>query len=215
MIRILLADDHDLFLEGLSELIRKVPDLELVGQARDGLQAMEQTAMMMPDVILMDMTMPRLNGIQATRQIHEKFPDVRVLVLSMHDNQEFIVESLRAGARGYILKDCASEELCRAIRCVVVGQYYLSPELLPVLIEDYLRLLQSRKAEAESPLSSREQEILKLLVEGLSSKQIASQLSISKNTVDTHRRRILDKVGCNNLAELTRYALRDGILSPV
>lgn len=213
MIRIILADDHDLLLEGLKELIVKFPDIELVGLAHDGLQAVEQTAEAMPDVVLMDMAMPHLNGIQATHQIHEKFPGVNVLVLSMHNDREFLVESLKAGAHGYILKECTSEELHLAIQRVAGGQFYIAQSVLPLLIGDYLRLLKDEEnAPGNNSLSAREMEILKLLTGGLNSKQIALQLSISKNTVDTHRRRIFDKVGCNSLVDLTRYAIRNGYL---
>ena len=211
-IRVLLADDHDLFLEGLKELILKAPDIELAGQARDGLEALERTALTEPDVVLMDMTMPRLNGIQATHQIVEKSPGVRVLVLSMHGDRELVVESLKAGARGYIRKECTTDELYTAVRAVMAGQYYLTPSVLPALVEDYLRLLQAEAKSSASPLSDREQDVLRLLVKGLNAKQIAARLDISKNTVDTHRRRIMDKVGCNSMAELTRYAIREGYL---
>ena len=202
-VRVLLADDHELFLEGLKELIRKAPDVELVGQAHDGLEALEQTAIVVPEVVLMDMTMPR--------QLRERFPSVRVLALSMHGDREFIVESLKAGACGYVLKECTSEELHQAILTVSRGQYYLTPSVLSLLIEDYLRLLEE-EASSSCPLSDRELDVLKLLVKGLNAKQIAARLSISKNTVDTHRRRIMDKVGCNGMAELTRYAIREGYL---
>ena len=211
-VRVLLADDHELFLEGMKELIHKAPNMELAGQARDGLQAVEQAATLGPDVVLMDMTMPGLNGIQATREIVDRDLEVRVLILSMHSDREFIVESLRAGARGYILKECTAAELYQAIDCVSQGQYYLAPSLLPSIIEDYLRLLQAEESATSSPLSERELDVLKLLVNGLNAKQIAAQLSISKNTVDTHRRRIMDKLGCNSMAELTRYAIREGYL---
>lgn len=211
-VRVLLADDHELFLEGLKELIRKAPDIELAGQARDGLEALEQTALLGPDIVLMDMTMPRLNGIHAAQQIRDRFPEVRVLVLSMHGDRELIVESLKAGARGYVLKECTSDELYRAIHAVVAGQYYLTPSLLPPLIEDYLRLLRLEADASACPLSEREQDVLRLFVKGLNAKQIAARLGISKNTVDTHRRRIMDKVGCNSMAELTRYAIREGYL---
>ena len=211
-IRVLLADDHELFLEGLKELILKAPDIELAGQARDGLEALERTALTRPDIVLMDMTMPQLNGIQATRQLGERFPEVRVLVLSMHGDRELIVESLKAGARGYVLKECTSEELYNAVRTVMRGQYYLTPSILPLLIEDYLRLLEAEEKASVSPLSEREQHVLRLFVKGLNAKQIAARLGISKNTVDTHRRRIMDKVGCNSMAELTRYAIREGYL---
>ena len=211
-VRVLLADDHELFLEGMKELILKLPDVELVAQARDGLAALEQTAAMRPDVVLMYMTMPRMNGIQATREMREKFPDVGVLVLSMHGDREFIVESLKAGARGYILKECTSEELHRAILTVAGGGYYMTPAVLPLLLEDYLRLLAAEEEASDCPLSERELDVLKLLVKGLNSKQTAARLDISKNTVDTHRRRIMDKVGCDSMAELTRYAIREGYL---
>lgn len=211
-ISVLLADDHALFLEGLKELIRKAPDVELVGQAQDGRQAVEQAEELRPDIVLMDMTMPGLNGIQATREIVAKHPEARVLILSMHSDREFIAESLRAGARGYVLKECDSGELYHAIRSVAQGQWYLTPSVLPQLIEDYLRLLRAEEGTKACPLSERELDVLKLLVDGLNAKQIAAQLSISKNTVDTHRRRIMDKVGCNSMAELTRYAIREGHL---
>ncbi len=211
-IRVLLADDHDLFLEGLKELILKAPGIELAGQARDGLEALERTALMEPDIVLMDMTMPRLNGIQTTRQIAEKFPGVRVLVLSMHSDRELIVESLKAGARGYILKECTSDELYTAVRAVMAGQYYLTPPPPPPVIEDYPRPPQAEAKAAARPPSDRGQDVLRLLVKGLNAKQIAARLDISKNTVDTHRRRIMDKVGCNSMAELTRYAIREGYL---
>ena len=214
-VRVLLVDDHELFLEGMKELIRKAPDLELAGQARDGRQAVDRTAELKPDMVLMDMSMPGLNGIQATREIVGQSPEVRVLILSMHNDREFIVESLRAGAQGYILKECTAAELYQAIACVAQGQYYLAPSLLPLIIEDYLRLLQTEESASASPLSERELGVLKLLVSGMNAKQIAAQLSISKNTVDTHRRRIMDKVGCNSMAELTRYAIREGYLDLV
>ncbi|NLL36324.1 MAG: response regulator transcription factor [Fretibacterium sp.] len=211
-IRVLLADDHELFLEGLKALLLKVPDIKLVGQARDGLEVLELTERMKPEVVVMDVTMPRLNGIHATHQIREKFPEVRVLILSMHSDRELIVESLKAGALGYILKECSSDELCKAIQAVMMGQYYLTPSVLPPLIEDYLRLLQAEEDSSACPLSDREQDVLKLFAKGLNAKQIAARLDISKNTVDTHRRRIMDKVGCNSMADLTRYAIREGYL---
>lgn len=215
MIKILLADDHDLFIEGLTGLIAKIDGFELAGYARDGIQAVEQAALLKPDIILMDMTMPRMNGIQATRRILSETPEAKIIVLSMHGDREFIVESLKAGARGYILKESSSEELNQAIITVSQGFYYLARAVMPVIIEDYLRLLKNIGSTKNSSFSEREIEILKLFVNGLNSKQIASQLSISKNTVDTHRRRILDKAGCNNLAELTHYAIRNGYFEPV
>ena len=212
MTRVLLVDDHELFLEGLRGLLEKAPDIEQVGAARDGFEAMEQVELLQPDVVLMDMTMPRLNGIQATQQITERFPGVKVLVLSMHGDRRFIVESLKVGARGYVLKECTSQELCTAIGVVMSGQYYLAPPVMSVIVEDYLRLLAAEDEADNCPLSDRELDVLKLLVKGCNAKQIAEQLNISKNTVDTHRRHVLDKLGCNSMAELTRYAIREGYL---
>lgn len=210
--RILLADDHEMFLEGMKVLLDQVPDIELVGTARDGEEAVKQTRLLRPDVVLMDMTMPKLNGIQATSQIRAEFPDVRVLVLSMHSDKNLIVESLKAGACGYVLKECTSGELCTAIETVMKGQNYLTPAVVSTILADYLRLLENEFENSGCPLSERELDVLKLLVKGCNAKQIADQLGISKNTVDTHRRHILDKVGCNSMAELTRYAIREGYL---
>jgi DNA-binding NarL/FixJ family response regulator len=210
--RVLLADDHEMFLEGMKVLLDQVPDIELVGTARDGEEAVEQTQLLHPDVVLMDMTMPKLNGIQATARIHAEFPAVKVLVLSMHSDKNLIVESLKAGACGYVLKECTSSELCTAIETVMKGQNYLTPAVVSTILTDYLRLLENETENSSCPLSERELDVLKLLVKGCNAKQIAEQLNISKNTVDTHRRHILDKVGCNSMAELTRYAIREGYL---
>ncbi len=215
MIHILLADDHDLFIEGLTGLIAKIENFELAGYAHDGVQAVEQAVLLKPDIILMDMTMPNMNGIQATRKILSEFSEAKIIMLSMHGDREFIVESLKAGAKGYILKESSSDELNQAINTVYQGFYYIARAVTPIIIEDYLRLLKNSGNTKSSSFSEREIEILKLFVNGLSSKQIASQLSISKNTVDTHRRRILDKAGCNNLAELTHYAIRSGYIEPM
>lgn len=214
-IKILLADDHELFIEGLTGLISKVENFELAGRAHDGAQAVEQAELLKPDIILMDMTMPNMNGINAARQILSKLSDTKIIVLSMHGDREFIVESLKAGVKGYILKECTSEELNQAIISVYNGFYYIAASIMPIIIEDYLRLLKNSGNNKSSPMSERELEILKLFVNGQSSKQIAAALSISKNTVDTHRRRILDKAGCNNLAELTHYAIRNGYIDPM
>lgn len=211
-IRVLLADDHEMFLEGLRELLGKADGIELAGLARDGAEAGAAAERLQPDVALMDMTMPRLNGIQATQKIAAGSPGTKVLVLSMHGDKNLIVESLKAGARGYVLKECSSQELCLAIQTVANGQYYLTPAILSTLIGDYLRLTENEEQGSDCPLSERELDVLKLLVKGCNAKQIAEQLSISKNTVDTHRRHILDKLGCNSMAELTRYAIREGYL---
>ena len=212
MIRVLLVDDHELFLEGLRGLLEKASEIEQVGAAHDGLEAVELVEQLKPDVVLMDMTMPRLNGIQATQQITGRFPGVKVVALSMHDDKRFILESLKVGARGYVLKECTSQELRTAISAVMAGQYYLAPPVMSAIVEDYLRLIENEEETPNCPLSDRELDVLKLLVKGCNAKQIAEQLNISKNTVDTHRRHVLDKLGCNSMAELTRYAIREGYL---
>ena len=210
MIRVMIADDHDLFVEGLSELLSRQPDIELSGQARDGLQVVEQTSLLKPDIVLMDIAMPRMNGIKASQQIRAKFPDVKILILSMHNSRELITESLKAGANGYILKDCTSEELYEAVKSVMQGYFYIARTSMAIVVEDYMRLLEAEEKIAPCPLSEREAEVLRLIAEGKNTKEIASELIISKNTVDAHRRHIMDKTGCNSIASLIRYAIREG-----
>ena len=210
MIRIIIADDHDLFVEGLSGLLAKQPDIELSGQACDGIQAVEQTSLLKPDIILMDIAMPRMNGIKASQQIRSKFPDVKILILSMHNNRELISESLKAGANGYVLKDCTSDELYEAVKTVMQGYFYIARAAMTIVVEDYMRLLEAEEKIAPCPLSDREAEVLRLIAEGKNTKEIAGELVISKNTVDAHRRHIMDKTGCNSIAGLIRYAIREG-----
>lgn len=211
-IRVLLADDHEMFTEGLKELLKKEKEIELVGTAYDGVNAVECAGEMTPDVVLMDMTMPRLNGIQATKKILKTLPETKILVLSMHNDKNLIIESLKAGARGYVLKECSSRELCQAIIAVYSGGYYFTPAVTEVLVFDYLRLLEGEDNSDDSPLTEREGDVMKLLVKGLSSKQIAARLDISKNTVDTHRRHIMEKLDCSSTAELIRCAIREGVI---
>ena len=213
MIRILIADDHVLFREGMKSLLKSEDGIELIASASDGLEALELAGELRPDIVLMDVTMPRMNGIIATEKIVSKFPDIKVIVLSMHSDRRFIAETLKAGARGYLLKESSPQTVVEAIRSVAEGNIYLSAKACTVLTEDYLRLLNNEKQNSSNPLSEREMEVLLLLVKGRNGKQIADTLSISKNTVDTHRRRILDKLGCASMAELTKYAIREGFLT--
>ena len=213
MIRILIADDHVLFREGMKSLLKNEAGIELIASASDGVEALELAEELHPDIILMDVTMPRMNGIIATEKILSKFPDIKVIVLSMHSDRRFIAETLKAGARGYLLKESSPETVVDAIHSVAEGNIYLSAKACTVLTEDYLRLLNNEKQNSSNPLSEREMEVLLLLVKGRNGKQIADTLSISKNTVDTHRRRILDKLGCASMAELTKYAIREGFLT--
>ena len=208
--RILLADDHKMFIEGLAELMKKKPDIELAGQAKDGIQAVEQAMTIKPDVILMDIAMPELSGIKALKQILPKLPEIRAIMLSMYNSRELIVESLRAGAVGYILKECTSEELYESIKTVMMGNFYIARSSLEVLVEDYLRLLRADERNSARLLSEREREVLKLLADGKNAKEIAYDLAISKNTVDVHRRHIMEKTGCTSMAGLVRYAIREG-----
>ncbi|OUO95068.1 response regulator transcription factor [Cloacibacillus sp. An23] len=213
MIRIFLADDHELFREGLKSLLLKEPDLEVAGSAADGAEAVKAVAELRPDIVLMDVTMPGMNGITAAEKICGEIPGVSVIVISMHNDRRFIAESLKAGARGYVLKECSPDVMLEAIHTVSRGDVYLSPKACTVLVEDYLRLLDGENSDGANPLSEREREVLALLVKGRTAKQTADILGISKNTVDTHRRRIMDKLGCDSMAELTRYAIREGFLT--
>ncbi len=213
MIRLLIADDHELFREGLKSLLAREKDIDLVAACSDGSETMAAVAKLRPDVILMDVTMPHMNGIVATQKICAENPQAVVIMLSMHNDRRFIAEALKAGAKGYLLKESSPELVVEAIHTVYNGDYCLPPKVCTVLIEDYLRLLECSSEPGKSPLSDRESEVLRLLVKGRSTKQIADTLAISKNTVDTHRRRIMDKLGCEGMAELTRYAIREGLLT--
>ena len=210
MTRILLVDDHNLFIEGLTALMKERPDIELVGQAKDGAEAFTQAERLKPDIILMDIAMPEINGIKATRQILKQFPDIKIIVLSMYSNRELIIETLRAGAVGYVLKECESSELYEAIQNVVKGNYYIAKISLEIILKDYIRLLQEEANNTERILSEREKEILRLLAVGKNAKEIAYELRISRSTVDVHRRHIMEKTGCNSMASLVRYAIREG-----
>jgi DNA-binding NarL/FixJ family response regulator len=211
--RILLADDHRLMREGLKTLIAGEPDLEVVGEAEDGRSAVSLALELLPDLVIMDVAMPGLNGIEATRQILKQAPAVRVIALSMHSDRRFVGEMLKVGASGYLLKDGAFDELVRAIRAVLAGQIYLNPRIASIVIEHHVRRPQAEGGSAWSVLTSREREVLQLLSEGKTSKAIAAQLHISAKTVESHRRQITDKLGLRSVAELTKYAIREGLTS--
>jgi DNA-binding NarL/FixJ family response regulator len=202
--RILLADDHRLMREGLKTLIAGESDLEVVGEAEDGRGAVNLALELVPDIIIMDVAMPGLNGIEAS---------VRVIALSMHSDRRFVGEMLTVGASGYLLKDGAFDELVRAIRAVLADQIYLNPRIASIVIEYHVRRPQGETGSAWSVLTSREREVLQLLSEGKTSKQIAAQLHISAKTVESHRRQITDKLGLRSVAELTKYAIREGLTS--
>jgi DNA-binding NarL/FixJ family response regulator len=212
-LRILLADDHKIVVDGLKSLLEKSPGFSVVGQAADGLTAVRLANELSPDLVILDMSMPVLNGVEATRKILERNPKVRVIILSMHADGPFIAEALKGGALGYLLKESAFEELSAAIAAVVNGQAYLSATITDTIVKDYIRHLERQGATAFSLLSSREREVLQLLSEGLSTKQIAARLEVSVKTVETHRKQIMDKLNIHSIAELTKYAIREGITS--
>lgn len=212
-IRILLADDHKITRQGLRSLLEKQPDMEVVAEAEEGRTAVRLVQELVPNVVIMDVSMPDLNGMEATRRIVAEFPNVKIIALSMHSDSLFVTEMLRSGASGYLLKDCAFEELERAIRTVMANKTYLSPSISGVVVDDYLHRLSKADFSNSEVLSDREREVLQLVAEGKSTKQIALKLHISTKTVETHRRQIMNKLDIHTVAELTKYAIRKGLTS--
>jgi two-component system response regulator NreC len=211
--KILLADDHKITREGLRSLIEKESDMEVVAEAEDGHTAVHLVREMSPDVAIMDVSMPDLNGIEATQKIVSECPSVKVIALSMHSDTLFVTEMLKSGASGYLLKDCAFEELTRAIRTVVAGKTYLSPAISDVVVDGYLHRLSEDDSASSDVLTHREREVLQMLAEGNSTKQVALKLHISVKTVETHRRQMMHKLDIYSVAELTKYAIRKGLTS--
>jgi DNA-binding NarL/FixJ family response regulator len=211
MLKLLLADDHTMFRDGLQNLFEQQPGMQVVGQAQDGVVAAKLAFELKPDVVLMDLTMPVLNGIEATRRIREESPTVRVLILSMHADLRFVTESLRAGAAGYLLKDSGFKYLVQAVRQAMTGQLVLSEKISDVLARDYVRVIGRDGASAFVVLSTREREVLQLIAEGRSTREVAAKLNVSIKTIETHRRQIMEKLDIHSIAELTKYAIREGI----
>jgi two-component system response regulator NreC len=213
-VRILLADDHNILRDGMRLLLERQPGFLVVGEAADGREIVELAREQHPDVIVMDIAMPNMNGIEATRRIIEKRPETGVVILSMHYDESYVLRSLKAGARAYLLKDALKAELISAIRAVSEGRSFFSPKISRVLQEDYVEAL-GRKDSDDSYelLTDREREILQLIAEGQTNKEIASTLSISLYTVDTHRTHILQKLNLHSVPELILYAVRKGIIS--
>jgi DNA-binding NarL/FixJ family response regulator len=213
--RILLADDHDVVRKGLRMVLDSAPDLEVVAEAGDGAEALE-LALSEQDIHLavLDVTMPRMTGLQAAREISRRKPEMRVLILSMHDNEQYFFEALKAGASGYVLKSVANRDLIEACRATMRGEPFLYPAAVRALVRDYLDRASRGEATPEDPLSPRELEVVKLIAEGFTSEEIAEQLFISKKTVDRHRANVLEKLGMRNRVELTRYAIRRGLVVP-
>jgi two-component system response regulator NreC len=213
-IRVLLADDHTILRAGLRMMLNAQPDITVVGEASDGKEAVREAERLVPDVVIMDVTMPDLNGIEATRIIKKALPEVKVLILTMHENEGYLFQSLRAGASGYMMKEAADTELIQAIRTVQSGRFYLSPAAQSMMVGDYLQRVKAGGEEKDSynDLTEREREILKLVAEGLTNNQIAEKLIISPKTVDTHRTHVMDKLNLHSRAELVKYAMRRGLL---
>ncbi len=213
-IKVLLAEDHTIVRKGLRALLDDAPNIVVVGEASDGRDALVKVKEYCPNVVLMDISMPLLSGLEATRQITERFPSVKVLVLTVHSNEEYILQALRSGAAGYLLKEAAPTELIRAIEVVNYGDAFLSPSISRNVIRDYVEKTDLLHIESSyDRLTNREREVLQLIAEGHTVKEIAVLLSISVKTTRTHRTHLMDKVDIHNTAELTLYALRHGLIS--
>ena len=211
--RIILADDHKIIRDGLRSLLEQEEDIEVVAQAKTGHETIELVAKFVPNVVIMDIAMPDMNGIEATRHIINNFENVKIIALSMHSDRKFVIEMLKAGASGYLLKNCAFEELANAIRTVIAGKTYLSPSITDVVVDNYVRGSGDNAPSVFSVLTRREREVLQLLAESKTTKQVAIILHISPKTVETHRLKIMKKLDLNNVAALTKYAIREGLTS--
>jgi DNA-binding NarL/FixJ family response regulator len=212
-VRILLADDHKILRLGLRELLEKKSQIEIVAEAEDGRTAVQLSRKLSPDVVIMDISMQDLNGVEATRQIISDRPKTKVIILSMHSGQKFVAEVFKAGASGYLLKDCDLSEVFYAICAVMANETYVCPQIATVLRNDYLRRILQTETETASTLTPREREVLQLMAEGKSTKEIAFSFDLSIKTVEVHRQRIMEKLNIHSIAELTKYAIREGLTS--
>jgi DNA-binding NarL/FixJ family response regulator len=212
--RVLLADDHEMVREGLKVLLDAQPDVDVVAEAGDGAEAVKLALSTEIDLAVMDVAMPRMTGLQAVAELHRRRPELRVLILSMYDNEQYFFEALKAGASGYVLKSAANRDLVEAIRAAMRGEPFFYPKAVRALIRDYLERARRGEGTPEDPLTPREQEVVKLIAEGHTSDEIAQTLVISKKTVERHRANILEKLGMRNRVELTRYAIRRGLVEP-
>ena len=211
--KILLADDHKIVRDGLRALIEKEPNMEVVAEACDGRTTVQRAKEFMPHIVIIDIAMPDLNGIEATRQIVTEIPGVKIIALSMHSDRRFVIRMLESGASGYLLKDSAFEELSMAIKTVLSGKIYLSPAIAGVVVENVMRNSPQKVSRTTAEFTPREREVLQLLAEGRTTKRIASQLNVSVKTVETHRRQVMEKLDIHSVAELTKWAVREGLTS--
>ena len=212
-IKILIADDHQLTREGIRSMLEREPDMEVLGEAEDGRSAARMARELGPDIILMDVCMPEMNGIVATSLILSESPKIKVLALSMLDDRRFVYNMLRAGASGYLIKDCSFKELVQAIRRVMANKTYLSPGIMDVVVKDYVRPPAYSDSPYSSNLTLREKEVLQLVAEGHSTSQIANSLHVSVKTIETHRQNLMGKLNTKGIAGLTKYAIREGLTS--
>jgi DNA-binding NarL/FixJ family response regulator len=210
--RILICDDHTLFVEGIKAMLRNESSLEIVGEARDGRQAVELVKELKPDLLLMDVSMPDMNGFDATQRVHELDPNIKVLILTMHDEEELVARCLEAGAAGYIIKDAPASQLLYAIEMVQKGERYLSPVVLKQVVAGYVKNSNVPQTSYDR-LSPREREVLKLLAEGLSVKEIATRLNLSVKTVDVHKTNLMKKIDVHDRTELIKYAIRQKLIA--
>jgi two-component system, NarL family, response regulator NreC len=212
-IRVLLADDHKIVRDGLKALVDRCEDMEVVAEAECGRKAVSLARKHNPDIVIMDISMPNLNGIDATRQILEEVKGVKVIALSMHSDRQYVNGMLRAGVSGYLLKDCAADELIQCVRFVLAGRTCLSPGITGLLVNEYIQPAKDQVLADRTELSAREREVLQLIAEGRSTKDIAVSLYISVKTVETHRKNIMEKANLHTVADLTKYAIRHGLTS--
>ena len=212
-IKIVLADDHAIVRHGLNKSLQQQEDMEVVGQAKDGLTAIQLVRELKPDIVIMDISMPDINGMDATIEIVRDYSQTKVIALTMHSGKKFVREMFKAGASGYLLKDCDFDELADAIRMVMEGKRYLSPEITDVVLDGYVNEENEEKSSVFSILSKRERQVLQLLSEGLTTKQIGLKLHISPKTVEAHRLHVMEKLDIDNIAQLTKYAIQEGLTS--
>jgi two-component system response regulator NreC len=211
--RILLADDHQIMREGLKVLLEKHSSVEVIAEAQNGIEALTMARQKKPDVIVMDIAMPDINGIEVTRQIKSELADIKIIALSMHSDRRFVTEILKAGASAYVLKQAAFEDLEKAIKAVMLNRIFLSADILESVVSDYVSQLSNSEYEAYRQLSDRERQVLQLLAEGNSTKETAFKLHVSVKTIESHRQNIMNKLGIRTLAGLTKFAVREGLTS--
>jgi len=211
--KILLVDDHKILRDGIRSLVKGYDDIEVIGEAADGKTALQMVQELQPDLVVMDISMPDMNGIDATRKIRNNYPDIKVIALSMHHDKQFVSEIFRAGASGYLIKDSAFDELDHAIRVVMSGKTYINPQIASLVVESLVSQSSSTPPQSFALLTEREREVLQLISEGRSTKQIAFDLSVSSKTVESHRRQVMGKLNIRSVAELTKFAIREGLTS--